>query len=78
MRGFYQAISDAFPGCHVETEQLLVEGDHLTWRLRSPGPTGATSRACRPAGLLLMQIGAIPAPAPAIVTRGETGLFAVA
>lgn len=93
VRGFYQAIFDAFPDCHVVTEQLLVEGDHLTWRFRFAGthrgdfqgvPAGGS--AFDIAGItilrfggsrcverwsvadfltLMMQIGAIPAPAPA-------------
>ena len=50
VRAFYQAIFDAFPDCRVTTEQLLVEGDHLTWRFASAARTWASSRARRRAG----------------------------
>lgn len=37
VQGFYGAIFAAFPDCRVETLDLFVEGDHLTWRFGFSG-----------------------------------------
>jgi len=37
VRAFYDAIFAAFPDCRVETRDLFVEGDHLTWRFGFSG-----------------------------------------
>jgi hypothetical protein len=37
VKGFYKALFDAFPDCHVDTEAMYVEGDVLTWRFRFSG-----------------------------------------
>jgi predicted ester cyclase len=91
VRAFYQAIFDAFPDCRVTTEQLLVEGEHLTWRFRFGGTHLGDFQGAPPSGrgfdisgitilrfgdrrcverwsvadflTMMMQIGAIPAPA---------------
>ncbi len=93
VRAFYDAIFAAFPDCRVDTRDLFVEGDHLTWRFGFSGThegdfmgVPASGRPFDIDGItilrfgdrrcverwsvadfltLMMQIGALPAPASA-------------
>lgn len=50
MKGFYKALFDAFPDCHLDIEAMHIEGDVLTWRFRFSGTHTGAFQGIPPSG----------------------------
>ncbi len=50
LKGFYAGLWKAFPGLHIAVEDMVGEGDRISWRLRVRGIQEAEFRGVQPTG----------------------------